>query len=107
MLLQPLVENAIHHCIGPRESPGMVSVHAARANGTLRLVVRDDGVGYGAAPASLEGTGLGLRSTRARLTHFYGSGFAFDIRAASPTGTVVTIDLPFHSDAPRITTPAE
>jgi signal transduction histidine kinase len=107
MLLQPLVENAIHHGIGPRESPGMVSLHATRADATLRLVVRDDGVGYGSAPASLKGTGLGLRSTLARLTHFYGNAFAFDIRATSPTGTVVTIDLPFHSDAPRATTPSE
>jgi two-component system, LytTR family, sensor kinase len=107
MLLQPIVENAIHHGIGPRESPGRVSLHATRANSTLRLVVRDDGVGYGSAPASLKGTGLGLRSTQARLTHFYGNRFVFDIRAASPTGTVVTIDLPFHSDAPRATTPAE
>ena len=107
MLLQPIVENAIHHGIGPRESRGMVSLRATRDEMTLRLIVRDDGVGYGAAPAALKGTGLGLRSTRARLTHFYGSRFVFDIRAASPTGTIVTIDLPFHSDAPRATTPVE
>jgi two-component system LytT family sensor kinase len=103
MLLQPIVENAIHHGIGPREAPGSVTLRATREASRLRLVVRDDGVGFGSAPASLKGTGLGLRSTQARLTHFYGDSFAFDIRAASPSGTIVTIDVPFHSESPRAT----
>jgi hypothetical protein len=97
MLLQPLVENAIHHGIGPREAAGVVRLHAHRDASTLRLIVEDDGVGFGAAPASLKGNGIGLRSTRERLTHFYGDAFDFDIRAAAERGTIVTIQLPFHT----------
>ncbi|HEY9226614.1 MAG TPA: histidine kinase, partial [Gemmatimonadaceae bacterium] len=99
MILQPIVENAVRHGIGPRETAGAVDVHATRHGSMLRLVVRDDGVGFGNAPASLHGNGLGIRSTRARLAHLYGDDFAFDIRVINPAGTVVTIDVPFRTTA--------
>jgi two-component system, LytTR family, sensor kinase len=101
MILQPIVENSVRHGIGARETAGTVGVEAARHGSMLRLTVRDDGVGYGKAPVSLRGNGIGLRSTRARLTHHYGTDFAFDIQAMQPTGTVVTIDLPFHTQDAR------
>ena len=45
LLLQPLVENAIRHGIGPRIGPGHVLVRTMRAGSMLELEVRDDGVG--------------------------------------------------------------
>jgi LytS/YehU family sensor histidine kinase len=102
MILQPLVENSVRHGIGARETAGTVNVAAARHGAMLRLTVHDDGVGFGNAPSSLRGSGIGLRSTRARLTHHYGADFAFDIRAAEPRGTIVTIDVPFHTHDPRV-----
>jgi two-component system LytT family sensor kinase len=100
MILQPIVENAVRHGIGPREGPGTIAVEAARQGGALRLLVRDDGVGYGNASPGLRGNGVGLRATRARLAHLYGDECVFDIRAASP-GTIVTIEIPFETDEVR------
>jgi LytS/YehU family sensor histidine kinase len=101
MILQPIVENAIRHGIAPREASGTLTIEAARCDGMLRLVVRDDGVGFGSAPTSTRGKGLGISGTRERLAALYGGQFRFDIAAATPTGTVVTIELPFHVDGPR------
>jgi two-component system, LytTR family, sensor kinase len=102
MILQPIVENAIRHGIAPREAPGAVAIEAARHDGMLRLTVRDDGVGFGRAPASSSGQGLGLGGTRERLGHLYGERFSLDIAPSTPTGTIVTIDLPFHTEARAI-----
>ena len=60
LLLQPLVENAIRHGIGPRVGPGHVLVRAARSGSVLELEVRDDGVGR--AAGAVAGPGAGRRA---------------------------------------------
>ena len=72
MILQPIVENAVKHGVLEREGAGAVSIRASRDNGMLRLQVTDDGPGFGARPPDSITKGIGLRSTEARLEHFYG-----------------------------------
>src|ERR1044072_9441464 len=43
LILQPLVENALRHGIGPRVGVGKVDVTANRADGLLTLAVRANG----------------------------------------------------------------
>ena len=100
MILQPIVENAIRHGIAPREAAGMLTLNAERKGERLRLVVRDDGVGRQRGKSSGPNNGFGINGTRARLAHLYGDDFSFAIDDCHPTGTVVTIDLPFHTDGP-------
>lgn len=96
LILQPLVENAIRHGISQRAKAGHLDIQAWRTNGTLHLQVVDDGPGL--PPGHLE-PGIGLRNTRARLMQRYGAAHAFHIEPGLKGGVVVTVTLPFHTQA--------
>ena len=100
LLLQPLVENAIAHGLAGRPTDSgaiTIEVHATRVGHRLRLVVQDDGPGFRAGSAL--GGGIGLAGTRARLTDLYGAAYLLDLRNAATGGAVVTIEIPFRTDA--------
>lgn len=103
MILQPLVENAIRHGIGPRAAGGHVEVRAAREGDILRLTVRDDGLGAAAKAASEGRSGVGLANTRARLQHLYGERQEMHAGPIPAGGYLVTIDIPFHTAAVSMT----
>src|SRR5918993_4754638 len=66
LVLQPLVENAIKHGIGPRPSPGTITIRARLTGERLELIVQDNGVGMSTARLSDFNRGVGLSNTRAR-----------------------------------------
>jgi len=90
LILQPLVENAIRHGIGPRKSGGTITVRAAR-HGDLVLTVADDGEG-----ASELRFGIGLANTRARLGQLYGDRQSVTIRTVKGEGFMVELQLPLR-----------
>lgn len=96
LILQPLVENAIKHGIGPRASGGVVDVVARRTRDGLHLLVRDDGVGEGAPQSRREG--VGLANSRARLTSLYGDAHTLMAGARANGGFEVSIVIPFHTE---------
>jgi LytS/YehU family sensor histidine kinase len=91
-LLQPLVENAIHHAVAPRSGPGRIDIVARLRDGRLRLEVRDDGPG----PAAGAIDGLGLSTTRARLEKRFGADQAFSFRTGVAGGAEAVIEIPAH-----------
>jgi two-component system LytT family sensor kinase len=95
LLLQPLVENAIEHGLGPRAGGGRVSVRIARAGEHLRVVVEDDGVGLSTDPTDALGAGFGLSATVERVAALYGEAGDLRLEAADP-GTRVTVDIPWR-----------
>jgi hypothetical protein len=95
LVLQPLVENAIRHGIGPRAAGGRLEIAVARANGHLTLRVADDGVG--AQPDAVEER-VGLSNTRARLRELYGAGDRLIVSTAPGEGFAVAITVPFERD---------
>jgi len=100
LLLQPLVENAIKHGIGPRAAAGHIAIRAHRHDGVLALEVSDDGVGEPLDVLRREGVGLG--NSRARLKSLYGDAHRFDAgpREAwqkGERGFRVYIEIPFHT----------
>ena len=94
LLLQPLVENAIKHGIGPRPTPGQITVRARRNGALLELDVQDNGVGLSAARLTDFNRGVGLSNTRSRLDHLYGSLHRFEFRQPAEGGLLVCIAIP-------------
>lgn len=94
LLLQPLVENAIKHGIGPRPTPGQIAVRARRVGAMLELDVQDNGVGLSAARLTDFNRGVGLSNTRSRLDHLYGSLHRFEFRQPAEGGLLVLISIP-------------
>lgn len=66
LVLQPLVENAIHHGVARRAEGGEISIHARREGETLRLRVHND-----ADPETMHER-VGLANTRARIEALHG-----------------------------------
>lgn len=96
--LQPLVENAVRHGLGPRARGGRVAIRAEVSGSVLSLEVDDDGVG--AEPDSLVRTrGLGLRLVRDRLEALYGARARLTLDTRPEGGCTVTLDLPLDSEA--------
>jgi two-component sensor histidine kinase len=95
LLLQPIVENAIHHGVATRPEGGRVAIAARRDGGLLTLEVDDDGPGLDLA-ARPSGQGFGLHSVRERL-RAAGPPHALTIETPPEGGTRVRITLPLSS----------
>ncbi|MDT9000019.1 histidine kinase [Paucibacter sp. APW11] len=95
MMIQSLVENAIKHGLEPKAEGGSLKVRAEIVHGKLAVTVADTGLGFGRAATA--GTGVGLANIRERLMLLYGSRGSVTISENQPSGTVVTITVPYRS----------
>jgi two-component system, LytTR family, sensor kinase len=96
LLLQPLVENAIRHGISQRPGRGVVRVEAEAVGGEwLELRVLDTGPGVESTP-SVDGTGVGLANTRARLEQLYGGRQVLTLVSRAEGGACATVRLPLR-----------
>lgn len=97
MILQPLVENAIKHGIAPLSQGGTIKVGAERQNGNLLLSVSDNGIGLEDIDISNIPEGVGLKNTKSRLRHLYGSKHRFEIQPIEKGGVKLNLTIPFQS----------
>ncbi|MFO1226789.1 histidine kinase [Roseateles sp.] len=95
MMIQGLVENAIKHGLEPKAEGGSLTVKAEVVHGKLAVTVADTGLGFGRAATS--GTGVGLANIRERLQLLYGGKASVTVTENQPSGTVVTITVPYRS----------
>lgn len=73
LIFQPFVENAIHHGLMPKESPGHLSVKIQESGDRLFCTIRDDGIGREKAGSRTSGNpfkhkSLGMQVTRERIS---------------------------------------
>jgi len=104
LILQPVVENAVVHGLGPRNYEGRISIQARRAGPWVEVAIRDDGVGLpdgllieppqASLTAGRQATGLGLRLVRQKLQLHYGQDAHMAISSDSGSGTAVVLRIP-------------
>lgn len=99
LLLQPLVENALRHGIEPLAADGRLRIVARREGDQLALTVSDNGPGPAAGLDLKQGSGIGLRTTQARLARLYGAQQSFTFVRGPEGGAEVQIRLPFRRPA--------
>jgi sensor histidine kinase YesM len=86
LVLQPILENAVHHGALQRRDGQVRFALQALDGGRLRCSIVDNGPGI---PAAARGTGIGLRNSRRRLElSAPGSTVTLD---TSPSGTTATL----------------
>ncbi len=98
LLIQPLVENAIHHGLEPKLEGGHVRILASLIGGQLHLSVEDDGRGLDSPRRpGRPGSGMALDNIRSRLqTRYPDDGASLSLEALNP-GTRATLKLPLAS----------
>jgi hypothetical protein len=97
LMLQPLVENAIHHGLEPKLDGGSVTVRAEVRAGRLHVAVADDGLGLDVPSRRLRpGAGMALANLRSRLQTRFGTDASLTLRAGAAGGTEAVLDLPYE-----------
>ena len=101
LLLQPLVENAVHHGIKGNDGCGHIKIRIFSDGEEIILMVSDDGVGMSQERITqiLEGktvaekSGFGLSGLKQRITLFYGIKHPLMIHSEIGGGTEVAIRI--------------
>lgn len=102
--IQPLVENAVRHGVAELKGEARVRVQVSRADGRLRVEVRDNGpgpsTGFGAGTE-----GIGLGNTRSRLKELCGFDFRLELGSHPEGGAVTLLEIPLRWPNPDIDVP--
>jgi two-component system, LytTR family, sensor kinase len=93
LILQPMVENAMHHGVEPNSRMGHIELRGSRRNDRLVLSISDNGAGI--PEGGFKREGIGVANTRARLVELYGGDQKFEMANRPEGGLCVTITLPF------------
>ncbi len=101
LLLQPIVENAVIH--GIKENiPLTIRLNAWVQEGTLNIIITDDGKGFDPVKAGEDGvpksskmSGIGLHNVKDRLYLAYKDRQSFAINSVQGQGTEVKMTMPY------------
>jgi two-component system LytT family sensor kinase len=97
LILQPLVENALKHGLGPKPGPGHLWISAQEFGDQVRLRVEDDGMGprrtTSLGPRSAS-PGLGLTNVAERLRTLYHDRASVILEPRDGGGSRVTVLIP-------------
>ena len=104
LVLQPLVENAIHHGIEKNGGEGRIDVSIYREGGNIIYIVKDDGAGADEQELNSflekveEGNrGFGIKNVNDRIKLYFGNDYGIEFRSSYGNGTTVTVRQPFKT----------
>lgn len=106
LTLQTIVENSIVHNLEKHSQPCRVKISAAIIDGKLELYVVDNGRGVDleymekvlTRQVETAGNSVGLSNIDQRIKMSFGDNYGIRIANRKPTGTIVTIVLPYEGD---------
>ncbi|GAB2571100.1 cache domain-containing sensor histidine kinase [Gracilibacillus alcaliphilus] len=102
LILQPIVENAVHHGLEESNKDGRIIISTREDQGNLIIAVEDNGIGI--EKAQIESfqkerqinNGIGLHNVDERIKLTFGSAYGIEIESEIGKGTRVSIKLPLH-----------
>ena len=99
LILQPLVENAIHHGIEEKtDGRCKITVRGWKEDNCVWFMVEDNGVGMEQEVAdkilTMESKGYGVRNVDERIRLCYGEKYAMKVESVVGKGTKMTIHFP-------------
>lgn len=101
LIVQPIVENAVHHAIDAYNVHRLhITVTAKREDDFLLITVSDDGIGIpedkleSILSAPVGGSGIGLRNVHERIQLTCGKAYGLTVHSVEDEGTTVVIRLP-------------
>jgi ligand-binding sensor domain-containing protein len=111
MLIQPFLENAIVHGLTPKNKDMRIDLKISLANGWLRCIIRDNGIGRKRASEIGKNKAKGHKSVGIEISRksilaqlkkgrFIKETFSIEDNAddlGNPTGTTVFLKIPFRS----------
>lgn len=110
-ILQPIVENAIHHGLEQVENGGEIIVHVERSASDVLISVLDNGMGIDPARLSdvreqlrgapSEARSIGLKNVHERLRLHFGAGYGVTIDSPPEGGTIVRMLVPVLRNSAR------
>ena len=91
LVLQPLVENAIHHGIARRAGAGKIVIRARGDADSVQITVSDDGAGI---TSDAVPEGVGLSNSRLRLEQLYGGRGRLVLKGHPGSGAEAVVTIP-------------
>ena len=106
MILQPIVENAVYHGLGPKLGEGVIAIRGLLDQDKIIFMIEDNGVGldeemvrklnrrFQGEKYEEDKNAIGLYNIQKRIKLALGSKCAFHIESQKAAGTTVTIRMP-------------
>lgn len=106
LILQPIVENAIHHGIEKMSDEGFIRIAACIKEERLVIQVSDNGLGMSrqvmeqllSGGIRSGGSGVGVKNVNERIRLYYGKAYGLRFESELEEGTTVTIMLPVEKN---------